>query len=414
MALDLDSFDAALKTHYTNDRVVDMTYDQHPLLAMLPKMSDFTGRDLVIPVLRGNPQNRSIEFSVAQAGVSTSEVDAFTIKRVHDYSLAVIDNEAMLASKGNPGAFLDATTTEIDGAINSLSRSLATKLYKDGFGWVGRVAGAVTGDTLTLESADSVTAFEVGQVIQFAALPGSGALKDGGDKLTVVGVDRSLGKLKVSPNLENIAGIAVGDYIFFEGDRDNLSSPRRKAIAGLDAWMPYGGPSASLFFGVDRTVDTRLSGLWMDGTNMPVEEALIKAASLVSREGGNVDYAFMSFSQFAQLEIALGASVMRTNLKVGEIGFSSLRVNGPKGEIKVVADQDCPEDDCFMLTMKTWKLYSLGGKPIRNIGETDGNGRMLRKSNADAVEVRYGYYAQLGCSAPGHNIRIKLAKPVGF
>ena len=58
-----------------------------------------------------------------------------------------------------------------------------------------------------------------------------------------------------------------------------------------------------------------------------------------------------------------------------------------------------------MLSMSFWKLYSLGKCP--KILDSDGL-RMLRESNADAVEVRVGYYAQLGCRAPGFNATIAL------
>ena len=39
--------------------------------------------------------------------------------------------------------------------------------------------------------------------------------------------------------------------------------------------------------------------------------------------------------------------------------------------------------------------------------DLDGN-KVLRESDADAVEVRSGGYKTLGCNAPGHNVNIKL------
>ena len=39
--------------------------------------------------------------------------------------------------------------------------------------------------------------------------------------------------------------------------------------------------------------------------------------------------------------------------------------------------------------------------------DTDGLS-MLRQSSSDGVEIRYGYYAQMGCSAPGYNINVQL------
>lgn len=47
-ALDLTSFDAALKAWYTSDRVENMTYQDNPLLALMPKMTEFKGKNLPI------------------------------------------------------------------------------------------------------------------------------------------------------------------------------------------------------------------------------------------------------------------------------------------------------------------------------------------------------------------------------
>ena len=72
MSLDLTTFDAALKQHYTADRVENMVYMDNPFLALVPKMEAFGGRNLPIPLIYGNPQGRSATFSIAQSeGAST-------------------------------------------------------------------------------------------------------------------------------------------------------------------------------------------------------------------------------------------------------------------------------------------------------------------------------------------------------
>ena len=91
------------------------------------------------------------------------------------------------------------------------------------------------------------------------------------------------------------------------------------------------------------------------------------------------------------------SKVQYVDLKVNaEIGFRGILMNGPRGPIKVVPDQNCPSDRAFMLQMDTWKLYSLGKAP--KILDTDGM-KMLREASSDSVEVRVGYYAQLGLAA---------------
>jgi hypothetical protein len=88
-------------------------------------MEDFGGRNLPIPTIWGNPQNRSATFATGQALTSSTSTSAFLLTRVKDYSFATIDNETLEASKGDANAFLEAATTEIDGAINTLSLALA-------------------------------------------------------------------------------------------------------------------------------------------------------------------------------------------------------------------------------------------------------------------------------------------------
>lgn len=46
--LDMTSFQSALKQYYTNDRVENMTYQDNPLLALIPKMESFGGKNLPI------------------------------------------------------------------------------------------------------------------------------------------------------------------------------------------------------------------------------------------------------------------------------------------------------------------------------------------------------------------------------
>lgn len=412
MALDMNTFDAALKEHYTDDRVENLVYEDNPLLALMPKMEEFGGRNLPVPIIFGNPMNRSASFAKAQAKTTTTLVDAFTLTRVKDYAFAQIDNETLEASKGHENAFLEAATTEIDGCINALTRSLAVKMYRSGYGDIGRVSSSssTTSSTLTLSDVNDVTNFEVGMTLCFSDTQGSSVLRDGGDTVVVSAVDRSSGVLTVTPALSNIAGLTVGDYIFIDGDRQNAASPARLAVSGLEAWVPAVAPGSTPFFGVDRSVDvSRLGGQRLDASSMPIEEALITGASLVAREGGKLTHFFLDYAQFAELEKALGTKVQYVDVKVNaEIGFRGIVVNGPRGPVKVIPDQNCQSNRAWGLQLDTWKLYSLG-KAVRVI-DTDGL-QMLRQASADGVEVRYGFYGQVGCRAPGWNINIQLAPP---
>jgi hypothetical protein len=411
MTLDLPAMDAALKQYYTDDRVENMVYQDNPLMALMPKMEEFYGKNLPIPIIFGNPQGRSRTFTRAQTrGAATnSKVSDFVLTRVKDYSIADIDNETLEASKNSMGSFLDAATLEVDGAINAVTRNLGISMYRSGYGDIGQI-GSISTTTITLSNPNDVTNFEVQQELDLSATQ-SGALRaygSSGNGLIITAIDRVNGVLTFGANVTDATnGIplaAANDYIFVRGDHiaSTLTS-----VAGLEAWVPSSNPSSTSFFGVDRSVDvSRLGGMRYDASALPIEEALIKGASIVAREGWKLDHYFMSFATSESLEKSLGSKVQYVDLKANaEVAFRGVVINGPKGPIKIVPDQNCPSNRVFGLHMPVWKLYSLG-KSVRVI-DTDGL-QMLRQGTADGVEVRYGNYLNMGCRAPGANINLQV------
>jgi hypothetical protein len=118
----------------------------------------------------------------------------------------------------------------------------------------------------------------------------------------------------------------------------------------------------------------------------------------------------MSYQKYADLEKALGSKVQYIQDKAqgiqANIAYSGIQITGPKGPIKVIPDQNCQSSAFWMLQLDSWKLCSLGMAP--KILKSDGLD-FLRVSSEDSVEVRVGYYAQVGCHAPGYNLRGALA-----
>jgi len=398
-SLNLDNVTQALKEHYKPLTVKNMVYKDNPLLALMPKYERFGGENMPVPVQYGIANRRSADFSTGQGLNTATELARFVLTRVKDYSFASITGETIKATEGAADAFLKYATLEIDGAIQSLTRSLAVSMYADGSGSLGQVS--VAGTDFTMLKQDQITNIEVGMELN-AATAATGAIK-AGTTMVVQTVDRDAGTFTV----DNAGAAATNDFIFQRGDAQNGGSAKK--ISGLESWLPASAPSAALFFGQDRSKDaTRLGGIRFDGSAQPIEEALIGAASRLAREGGSPTHCFMNFANFSNLEKALGSKVVydKVSSDDADIGFQSLTILGPKGPIQIVADQNCTPDVAYMLQMDTWTLNSLGAAP--HILDLDGN-RMLREASADAYEVRVGFYGNIGCTAPGYNARVKLA-----
>ena len=425
-ALNMGSFDAALKVHYTDLRVKNLVYKNNPFLAAIPKYEAFGGRNLPIPVQFGVPEGRSSDFQAALGLQTAGNYTEFVLTRVRNYGIASIGNEVLEASVGDANAFMQAASSEIDGILRAVTQDLAGSMYGSGFGNRGTV-GAAPGPgpiyDITLAEPADVVRFEVGMALTSNA-PGGGVGVPVGLG-AIVAINRDTGVLTIDqaapgfnfPTPPAIGPLPnVGDWLFQWGDDQNggggtPTTPARAKVTGLEGWLPNVAPVAGdpALFGVQREIDpTRLAGVRFNGSGMTIEESLISASALLFREGGRPDICLVNPVSYADLIKSLGSKVVYDLMRssdVADVFFEAVRVHTPSGAVSVVADPNCPVSRAYLLQMDTWKLYSLGMAP--KILMTDGM-RILRNADSDSVQVRTGFYAQMGCSAPGWNCNITL------
>ena len=272
-------------------------------LAMVKKSTDFGGKYRPIPIINGVSQGRSATFSNAQGNQSAVQIQSFLLTRNQDYSIATIDNQTMLASRTDKMAFLEGSKVVIDGALRSLTNSLASKLFRSGTGSIGQISGSVSTGVITLANSADVVQFEINMALQANATDGGASPR--GAIGYVIAVNRSSGTVTVSTSVGGAAaspsGWGNGDYLLVQGDNNN-------ALKGLAAWVPATAPTSSdSFFGVNRSADTvRLAGLPYSGTSQSIEEALIDSSSLLAREGGRPNVGVTNFTSYSALEKALG------------------------------------------------------------------------------------------------------------
>lgn len=368
----------------------------------------------------GAPQGRSATFSNAQSNQTAPALSSFFVYRVSNYEIVTITNELLEATKDDAGAFVDEAKLNMDTGFRNISNDLALDLYRDGSGNRGQYSNITTG-VITLSSASSVVNFEVGMSLVSFSISGSTYTQSTSAAVGyVIAVNRSAGTITVSATAGGSAGTPTNwstsfPYLGVEGDVafGTISATTSfKKISGLAAWLPQTAPGGSdSFWGVNRSADvTRLAGVRFDGSSESIEEALIDAASLVNREGGMPDMCFMNFTSYAALEKSLGSKVQYVDVKHDEadIAFKAINVHSPYGPIAVVADRNCPAQTAYLLQMDTFKLRSLGKAPhILTYGLEGLEG--LRVGNADALEIRIGYYANLICNAPGWNAVVTLS-----
>jgi hypothetical protein len=403
--LDLTAMNAALKELYDGQVVENLVYADNPFLAMVKKNTDFGGKYKPVPIITGVSQGRSSTFSNAQGNQSPVQIESFLLTRASDYSIATIDNQTMLASKTDKMSFLEGSKLVIDGAIRSITNSIASSLFRSGTGTIGQIGSIATG-VITLTNAGDVVQFEVNMVLQANATDG------GATPLSALGyviaVNRSAGTVTVAATPGGVAATPTSwvatDYLLVQGDLN--AKPK-----GLAGWLPLVAPvTGDNFFGIDRSVDpVRLAGVRYNGSSQPISEALVDASSLLAREGGKPGVFVTNFQSYSALEKELGAKVqyIEASHAQAEIAFRGILVNGANSQIKVFPDRNCQVFQGYLLQMDTWCLEGLGDVPqILRYG--DGL-EMLRVSNQDAGEVRVGAYYQLRSNAPGWNAVVQLS-----
>jgi len=373
-----------------------------------------------VPLIYGTPQGRSATFSNAQNNQTAPALASFFVYRVSNYQIATITNELLEATKDNAGAFIDEAKLVMDTAFRNISNDLALDLYSDGSGARGQIS-AISSGVITLSDASSVVNFEVGMALVSYSVSGSTYTQStAAASGYVIAVNRYAGTITVSATAGGSAGTPTNWSTSFpmlgvDGDVafGALSATTSfKKVSGLGAWFPQTAPGPSdSFWGVNRSVDSRMYGVIAQNTsNETIEEALIDAASLVAREGGQPDMCFMNFASYAALEKSLGSKVQYVDVRHDEadIAFAGLKIHAPYGPITVIPDRNCPSRTAYLLQMDTLKFRSLGKAPhILTYGLEGLEG--LRVGNADALEIRIGYYGNLICNAPVWNCVVPLS-----
>jgi hypothetical protein len=394
-ALDTAAADAALKTMYPSRRVKFIGYEGNPLLALMPKDEDFGGRNMQIVLWYGGNQGASRDFATAQANKTPGLYSDFLLTRVKDYGLSSIALEAILATQSDEMAFLKMATTEIDNTVRTVARNLAVSMYRNHGGARGQV-GSIASTAMTLKTASDVTNFEKGQVLVQSTADGtSGSLGTG--QSTVIGVNRRSGILTAA----NWTNFTANDFLFRKGDFS-------VSLSGLVDWVPATAPTTGdNFFGLDRSVDTRLYGQYHDGSGQTLQEAFQDADAKVNVEGGALSHILVHPLEFNDLRKSLGSMAFFDKVRspdMASVSFESIKLQGMGGPVNIIADRNCPYGTALGLTMSTWVAASLGGAP--RVLEGLGN-KFIWDANADSIEVRVGYYGNIGCFAPSYNIQIK-------
>jgi len=403
-ALAKADYEAYLKYWYPGTNAEILTYEDRPWLGIIPKNTNVRGTAYPKPVRFTNTAGRSALFAKANANQKPSNRVQWLNVHTDNYSKATVYNKTIELSMGSDAAFREALTDEVDAAYGAFADDLHFELFGDGSGVRGICATGTTATVLQL-GAGQARWFEQGMVLQKSDDLGV-ALDTGGEERYVTKVDRQADKVTINSGFTIAA--ASGHYIYQSGDWNAKAK-------GLKAWIPTyagivagGGAAANVFLTVDRSADTRLTGV--DGVagstaGLEVTEALVNSAARGQREGARPNMGLLHPDDRARLalETEQRGRYAKVYSTAGNISYSALVIETGSGAIPIMSDPAQPVDTAYLLDTRRFELYSAGELPA--MFDKDGNFYHREESVDTIAFYLYGFY---GCQtqAPGRHVYI--------
>lgn len=168
-------YDAVLKDFYYGP-IVKQLNDSTPLLQRLESTTDhvdMSGRQVVVPLWTGRSAGkgwRNEGEALPAPGAQVTKKAIFTLKSA--YGSFSLTGHVIRFTRNDPGAFVRAMETEMDGIKTDVSVDLARVFYGDGTAALATVTAGSTGTVVNLTSNESLVKgqIHVGLVVDIGTL----------------------------------------------------------------------------------------------------------------------------------------------------------------------------------------------------------------------------------------------------
>lgn len=387
------------KNRYPQRDVENLVKYGKPTLSTISKRDDLEGVKTYIPLQYDSPQGMSADLVKALTNVTSSKGIAWAVDPVADYAGLTIDAKSMMAARSNQGAFFRLREREYESLLDQMGQRFEKALWGDGTGAVGSItADPGTGTTFNLAQPADAINFHEGMVIRFYD---SALSERAGGSRVVSKVNEDTGVITVTAALDNaILSSGSVDYVIRDGDLNAM-------VKGIPAWIPTSDPSATLFFGVDRSPFPQRLGGWRGTWKGTIEETVKALDAKIRRINQKPKTLWLSYSNFNRLDLELGArGVRQADDSSHSFGSTRLLMTTPGGGVEVRTGPYVPETGCWLLTMDTFQIHTLGALP--HLVQDDGLsavriGGGVAANAVDGIEIRLRAFWQLVCDNPYAN-----------
>jgi hypothetical protein len=420
MGSTITTYRALLKERYldSDDVVEKLVYPDNVLLSRLEKRGDegMVGFQLPVPLITALPQGIGGVFSTAQTNAGgtggTIRAHQWAITAGDYYGVVHIGDKIIEASRSNNGAFLANKMTEIDGLYEEAGEALSIYAWGNGGQALGRIA-AINGNVVSLVEPADAQNFEIGMLVVASNNDGSTStdtLIDSADQTAVTAVNRSQGT--VTFTVADLSGLAVGDYLFREGDF--FGDTGTIVMKGIQCFLTSTDAPPTLWgitdtvratdpqrFGGCRVATANIQGRTME------EKIKILMAQMAGRFKAKMPTAgYLHPEDFQVLETLMTARGVRAledeNTK---FGFMKIDIATGSGRIPIYCDRHCPKGTFFAFRMEDFWISSMGELLYP---QTNDSLQVLRVTDATDIEYRLISHPLLACRAPKNSGRVPL------
>lgn len=349
-----------------------------PLMQWTDNDKDFTSNlGIKIPAPYVNPQG----IAATNAGASSAEVASagvtFTVPQRHHYAMMRIDGDVVrnTIKGGDASQFTNMLTREVDGVTEAIGAEIHGRMYGESSSIRSLLSatGVVNTTTAFLANPEDAQFYEPN--MKLVVIDPATGLARTGTAVTVTKVDPIAGTLLLSAIITTafaaaVAGDGLGRETFVGIDFD-----------GLKGWCPATVSSSDSFLGVNRSIyRTRLAGVYVDGSAMPIRNAFIKALAVAKTQVGSMFEKsapfFINPKNLAQI-IQTVEQIKITSLSLEDkygIGLDAVEVFGHK----FIEDAMCPVNTCYLVGKDAWTRATCGTQP--QIDDQDDNSFWFNRS----------------------------------
>jgi hypothetical protein len=366
----LGSSGTFLRQRYESEKVKKGYFSQRRLLADVPKDTSLSGAAFQIDVKFAPMSTRAMNVPDALAIGGPDQYAPFNIPNINfDFSVAQVSEAAFAAASDDAGSMIKLKAQTLDGAYDTAYESVAVQLWGNGGVLRGVLANTnFNTPVATLTNVGDAVNFMTGGGFQASAASddgtGGGGALNGGAIGYVVGVDYQGGTVTFNANLSTIWGASLAQNSGFF-----MSTDYGKGFVGLGGWNPYTAPSATTFFGVNRTQNlVGLSGWRVTGNGGPYEDSTMDLVARMCSIGALDDDTrrmYVNPIDWGQWSKTQNSKVIYDRGKVAsfstpDLMFEALMFMTPNGAMPILSDVQCPQGYGRIVQLSKMKLMSCG------------------------------------------------------